>query len=33
VAAENAIVSNLTLTARLVGQLVQMHDVRHPTSC
>jgi hypothetical protein len=29
VAAENTIVSNLTLTARLVGQLVQVHDVRH----
>ncbi len=29
VAAENTIVSNLTLTARLVGQLVQHIDVRH----
>jgi hypothetical protein len=29
VAAESTIISNMTLTARLVGQLVQVHDVRH----
>lgn len=29
VAAENAITSNLTLVAKLLGQLVQVHDVRH----
>lgn len=29
VAAENAITANLTLVAKLLGQLVQVHDVRH----
>ncbi|MBN8963037.1 MAG: hypothetical protein J0H71_18035 [Rhizobiales bacterium] len=29
VAAENAITSNLALVAKLLGQLVQVHDVRH----
>jgi hypothetical protein len=29
VAAENAIASNYTLVAKLLGQLVQVHDVRH----
>jgi hypothetical protein len=29
VAVESAIVNNLNLTARLLGQLVQVHDVRH----
>ena len=28
-AAENAITANLTLVAKLLGQLVQVHDVRH----
>jgi hypothetical protein len=29
VAAENAITANLTLVAKLLGQLIQVHDVRH----
>jgi hypothetical protein len=29
VAAENAIASNYTLVAKLLGQLIQVHDVRH----
>jgi hypothetical protein len=29
IGAESAITSNLKLTARLVGQLIQVHDVRH----
>jgi hypothetical protein len=29
VAAETAITANLTLVAKLLGQLVQVHDVRH----
>ncbi|WP_438277983.1 hypothetical protein [Nitrobacter sp.] len=29
VAAENAITANLTLVAKMLGQLVQVHDVRH----